>query len=294
MRDSSNVGGMENLVTINWLAEHLWDPDLVILDCSVTSIPSETGITNFSGRAEYDKGHIPGAGFADLKGDLCDPDAAVEFAPPTPEAFCAAMGRLGVGDASRVILYDSSFSAWAARVWWMLRWVGFDRAALLDGGLGAWVAEGRALSTEPASHPARTLTPAPRPELIAGREDVLAAIDDPRVHLVDTMPAEYFAGGETMYARPGHIPTAVNVPAMDALDETGHLKAKHALKTLHPTDRGERYITYCGGGILASLCAFTMTQNGYRDVAVYTASLQEWAADPTLPMETGQPATDAS
>lgn len=278
---------MDSLVTTEWVDAHLNDPELVVLDCSVHTEVDENGIHNVSGYADYLTGHIPGAGFADLKGDLCDAASPIEFAPPSPEAFCAAMGRLGVGDSSHVVLYDTSFSAWAARVWWMLRWVGFDRAAILDGGFRAWTEEGRPVSTDLPDRPARYLKPHLRPWLIADKDQVLAAISDPAVNLVDTLPAEMYRGETAMYARPGHIPTAINISGTGFLDESGRFRDKAALDAMHPLGPDERAITYCGGGILASLNAFVMTRLGYKDVAVYTASLQEWAADPDVPMVTG-------
>ena len=270
---------MDTLVTAEWLSQHLDDPDLVVLDCSVSVKPGEGGVQIESGRAEYDGGHVPSAGFADLMGDLVDGDSSVNFAVPTPEHFCAAMGALGVGDDSRVVLYDGSNSAWAARVWWMLRWVGFDRAALLDGGLGAWTAEGRPLSTEPAN-----LTPAPRPELIADRDEVFAAIDDSAVYLIDALPEASFRGEMAMYDRPGHITSASNTPFSSLIDESGRYRPHDELAALFDGDRNARTIIYCGGGIAASSNAFVMTRLGFTDVAVYTASLQEWAADPANPM----------
>jgi len=275
---------MDSLVTAEWLSQHLDDPDLVVLDCSVSVKRGEDGIQIESGRTEYEGGHIPSAGFADLKGDLVDGDSPLNFAVPTPEHFCAAMGALGVGDDSRVVLYDGSNSAWAARVWWMLRWVGFDRAALLDGGLGAWTAEGRPLSTEPANRPAKMLTPAPRPELIADRDEVFAAIDNSAVHLIDALPEASFRGEMTMYDRPGHIPGASNAPFTSLIDESGRYRPHDELAALFDGDRNTRTIIYCGGGIAASSAAFTMTRLGFTDVAVYTASLQEWAVDPANPM----------
>jgi len=279
---------MDTLVTAEWLSQHLNDPDLVLLDCTVCTIPEEGGgLHNVSGRPDYELGHIPNAGFADLKGDLCDTNSTVEFAVPTPEQFCSAMGALGVGDDSRVVLYDTNYSAWAARVWWMLRWVGFDQAALLNGGLSAWTAEGRPLSIEPVTRPAKRLTPAPRPELIADRDEVLASLDDPAVRLIDTMPAEMYRGEMTLYARPGHIPGASNMNALDLLDKTGRFRPDDALAAMIGGDRNARAITYCGGGIMASSNAFIMTRLGFTNVAVYTASLQEWAADPANPMVVG-------
>lgn len=134
-----------------------------------------------SGLGEFLAGHIPLAGFGNLTGHLS----------------------------------DDCHTGWAARVWWMLRWVGFDRAALLDGGLGAWMAEGRPLSSDPpAIARPHVLTARPRPDLIAVRADVMAAIDEPGVTLVDALPSEFFNGQATIYARPGHIPTAINIPAL--------------------------------------------------------------------------------
>jgi thiosulfate/3-mercaptopyruvate sulfurtransferase len=227
------------------------------------------------------------AGFADLTSDLCDANSPIEFALPTAEQFCSAMGELGVADDSRVVLYDGFLSAWAARVWWMLRWVGFDRAAILDGGLKVWTAEGRLLSVEPATRPMKRLTPAPRPELIADRDEVLAAIDDGAVSLIDTLPQAFYRGEQTLYARPGHIPGASNICALDLLDESGRYRPRDELAAMHDGDRNAHTITYCGGGIMASSSAFVMTRLGFTDVAVYTASLQEWAADPANPMIVG-------
>jgi thiosulfate/3-mercaptopyruvate sulfurtransferase len=273
------------LVTTQWLAEHLEDPDLVVLDCTVRIEQDEQGgLRTLSGRADYEAGHIPSAGFADLMGELADPASPYAYAVPTPEAFAAAMGALGVGDNSRVVLYDASQSAWAARVWWMLRWVGFDRAALLDGGMAAWTAEGRPVSTEPVSRAAQQLTPAPRPQLIADRDEVLAAIDDDAVTLIDAMPEPHFRGEMAMYDRPGHIPSARNVSVMALFDESGRYRPDGELAALFDGGRDARAITYCGGGIAASATAFVMTRLGFTDVAVYTASLQEWAADPANPM----------
>jgi thiosulfate/3-mercaptopyruvate sulfurtransferase len=280
---------MDSLVSAEWLAQHMDDPDLVVLDCTVKIEPTgEGGMRAVSGRAAYDADHIPGAGFADLMVDLADTSKPIGFAVPTPERFCAAMGALGVGDGSRVVLYDSNNSVWAARVWWMLRWIGFDNAALLDGGLKGWTEGGRPLSSDPVQRSEETLSPAVRPKLIADRDEVFASIEDDRVHLIDSLPAQSYRGEMTMYARPGHIPSAVNIPVLDSFDESGRFKSQQELAAFYPADRSERYITYCGGGIAASGSAFVMTRLGFTDVAVYTASLQEWTADPANPMEVAE------
>lgn len=284
---TSDVGAtMDTLVSAEWLSQHLDDPDLVVLDCTVlVEQTDEGGFRSVSGRANYGSGHIPTAGFADLTGDLSDGDNPLQFAVPTAEQFAAVMGALGVGDDTRVVLYDASGSMWAARVWWMLRWIGFDRAALLDGGLAAWTAEGRSLSTEPAIRPARKLTATVRPGLIADREEVLASIEDAAVKLIDAMPEAHYRGEMSMYGRPGHIPGASNVPVFSLVDDTGRYRPHDELAAIFDADHNSRAITYCGGGIAASSNAFIMTRLGFTDVAVYTASLQEWAADPANPLE---------
>jgi thiosulfate/3-mercaptopyruvate sulfurtransferase len=277
---------MDTLVSAAWLEEHLDDPDLVVLDATVIVQPDGSGgFVSVNGRPSYESGHIPTAGFADLFGDLSDGDSPHEFTRPSPEQFAAAMEALGVSDDSRVVLYDAVGSMWAARVWWMLRWIGFDRAALLDGGLNAWTAGGRPLSTEPASRPAGQLTVNHRPELFADRDEVLASIEDDAVTLIDSLPPPYFRGETTMYDRPGHITGAVNVPVFLAFDDTGRFRPLDEAASIFEGDRDGRAINYCGGGIAASSNAFVMTRLGFTNVAVYDASLQEWTADPDLPME---------
>ena len=279
---------MDSLVSAEWLREHLDDPDLVVLDCSVViESDGQGGFRAVNGRPSYEAGHIPTAGFADLKGELSDTTAEIGYAVPTPEAFAAAMGSLGVGDDTRVVLYDSMGLPWAARVWWMLRWIGFDNVAILDGGIGAWTSAGYPLSTEPPNEPVRTLTVNLRPELIVDKEDVHAAIQDDSINLIDALSEPQYRGDIVMYNRPGHIPTASNVPSMSLVDESGHVKPRADLDLLFEGDRDKRTITYCGGGIAASADAFIMTRLGFKDVAVYTASLQEWSADPDNPMVTG-------
>lgn len=283
---SESVPEMDTLVSAEWLKEHLGDPDLVVLDATVIVEQDESG--NFiskNGRANYEAGHIPTAGFVDLMGEVSDPESPLQFGMPSPERFAAAMGELGVGDDSRVVLYDAMGSSWAARVWWMLRWIGFDRVALLDGGLNAWTAAGGELSADPANRAARTLTVNLRPELIADQEEVRVSIGNDAVSLIDSMPAVHYRGEWTMYSRPGHIPSAVNVPVTSLFDENGHFRPDEELSELFDGDREERTITYCGGGIAASADAFVLTRLGFKDVAIYAASLEEWTANPDNPMD---------
>ncbi|MDH5613254.1 MAG: sulfurtransferase [Gammaproteobacteria bacterium] len=281
---------MDTLVTAEWLKQHINDPNLVILDCTVVTMPDEDdarGLRNVSGRPDYELGHLPNAGFADLKDGLCKSNGPVEFDLLSPEQFCAAMGELSVGDDSHVVLYDANYTGWAARVWWMLRWVGFDNAAILDGGLTAWTSTGNALSLEPVNRPAQQLTPKPRPELIAQHDEVLASIGNEAVILIDTLPEEFYRGEMSIYPRLGHIPGAFNINGLSLLDKRGHLHKQDELASMHAFDHNARIITYCGGGIVASTDAFVLTRLGFNNVAVYMASLEEWTADPNNPMETG-------
>lgn len=279
---------MDSLVTAEWLKQHLHDPDLVVLDCTVLIEKGEDGIYGaVSGKTSYASGHIPSASFADLMGALVDTSSQHGFAVPAPEQFVAAISALGVGDNTRVVLYDSNGSIWAARVWWMLRWIGFDQVALLDGGLDAWTAAGGSLSAEPTRREPADLTLALRPELIVDQDEVLAAIDDDAVNLIDALTHSQYRGDSSHYGRPGHIPTASNVPYSSLVDDSGRYRLTEELTTLFDGARDTRTINYCGGGIAASATAFVMTRLGFTDVAVYTASLQEWASDLTKPLVTG-------
>ena len=289
--ESTNVPDLDALVTTQWLSEHLDDPDLVVLDCTVLiEMDEKGGFESVNGRANYEAGHIPGAGFADLLGDLSGQHSTYTFVMPTPEQFSAAMGALGVGDNSRVVLYTANNPDWAARVWWMLRWIGFDQVALLNGGMTAWIEEGRPLSTEPVDRAAKQLNVALRPDMIADRDEVFAATDNNNVSIIDALPDAHFRGEFGMYDRPGHILGATNMPSSDHLDESGRYRAFDELELVYDgANRSNRVITYCGGGVAASSVAFTMHRLGFSDVAVYMNSLQEWAADPANPMSLASP-----
>jgi thiosulfate/3-mercaptopyruvate sulfurtransferase len=280
------------------LESQLGDPSLRILDCTVFLRPPapdapRQSYVQESGLANFEAGHIPGAAFADLTGDLSDRDSRLPFMMPSADQFAAAMSALGVGQGTRVVCYDANLSMWATRVWWMLRAFGFDAAAVLDGGWTKWAAEGRPVSAAPAAHPAATFTARPRPDMIATRDDVLAAGADPSACVINALTPRQHAGeGASPYGRPGHIAGSVNVSARDLVDRgTG---AFLPLDVLRERFEGVgaigagRVITYCGGGIAATSDAFALTLLGHQDVAVYDASLSEWAHDESLPMEVGE------
>ena len=279
------------LVGTDWLAAHLGDPGVRVLECTVNLVPADGpgGFRVESGRAKWAEGHIPGAGFADLPGDLSDRGSPLRFMMPPAAQFAEAMGRYGVGDGVRVILYDRFVNMWAARVWWMLRAFGFDAAAVLDGGFKKWTLEGRPVGTDDGGSPRRAFTARPRPALIADKAGVLAALGDGRACVLNALTDEQHRGGGVAYGRPGRIAGSANVPARDLVDPATHaylpadvLRAK--FRAAGVLDAG-RVITYCGAGIAASSDAFVLTMLGRDDVAVYDASLSEWAADPSLPME---------
>lgn len=277
---------MDSLVSAEWLLEHLDEPDLVVIDATVIVESDAAGnFRSVNGRDSYEAAHIPGAGFADLMGELSDKGAELQYTLPAPEEFAAAMGALGVGDDTRVVLYDTMGLPWAARVWWMLRWIGFDQAALLDGGLNAWTAAGGELSSEPVTRPSKTLSVNLRPALFANEEEVRASIENDAIDLIDALPPIHYRGEWTMYDRPGHIPGAVNVPTTTLFDDSGRFLPNDELASAVGENRGVRTITYCGGGIAASIDAFVLARLGFDDVAVYDGSLAEWTANPDNPMD---------
>ena len=163
----------------------------------------------------------------------------------------------------------------------------FDNAAILDGGLSAWTSTGNELSLDPVTHAVNTLTPKPRPELIAHHDEVLASINDETVILIDTLPEPFYRGEMSIYPRAGHITGAVNIDGLSLLDKKGHLLSQDELASMHEFDRDARIITYCGGGIVASTDAFVLNRLGYNNVAVYMASLEEWTSAPSNLMVVG-------
>jgi thiosulfate/3-mercaptopyruvate sulfurtransferase len=282
------------LVQPDELEVQLGDPALRILDCTVFLRPAAQPGGPFvieSGRERWAASHIPGAGFADLQDDLSDRTTRLRFMMPPAEQFAAAMSSYGVDDATRVVLYDGNMSMWAARIWWMLRAFGFDNAAVLDGGMRRWKREGRPLTDVVTPRPAGRFVARPRPDLIASKDEVQAAIANGSTCIVNALAAEQHAGTVAPYGRAGHIPSSVNVPAMAIIDPETHayLQAEELRSAFAAKGAlaAPRVVTYCGGGIAASSDAFVLTLLGHENVAVYDGSLSEWAADPSLPMEVG-------
>ncbi|MGH6917631.1 MAG: sulfurtransferase [Geminicoccaceae bacterium] len=285
----------EALVSTAWLAAHLVDPDLRIFECTTYLRPALPGAGvpyhPEAGRADYDAGHIPGAGFLDLPDELSRQDAPVAFMMLPTERFAEVMGRHGIGDGMRVVLYSRDRAMWATRAWWMLHVVGFE-AAVLDGGFEKWVAEGRPVSAGPCTYQSATFTPRPQAALMLDKNAVLQAIDDPAACLINTLNDADFQGEEpSRYGRPGRIPHSVNLPWLDLSDpETGTFipldQAGPRVAALG-VDQAERIVCYCGGGISATEALFLLHRLGYDNLALYDASMAEWARDETLPIERG-------
>ena len=285
----------EFLVSTGWLADHLSDDDVRVFDTSVIlRLPGEGSYRVESGRADYESGHIPSAGFLDLQADFSDNDKPLRFMMPSPEAFAEAAGRHGISESSKLVLYDRSNSMWAARFWWMFQSMGCRGAAVLNGGWQRWIAEGRQSSTDPASYEPTAFAPAFDPARFADLGEVMEFVESRGGEgscLINALGREQHSGADSgsTYGRPGHIPGSVNVPAAELTDpDTGLYRPADELASLFResgAERGSRVVTYCGGGIAASNDAFILSLLGYQNIAVYDASLSEYTADPSLPLE---------
>lgn len=277
----------EYLVETDWLQAHLDDPDLRILDATVyyRSNPETGAVTIESGCENWESGHIPNSTFIDLIEEISSPHPALRFMAPTAEQFAAALGRHGVGDGTRVVIYDANNIMWSTRVWWLLRTFGFDNAAVLNGGWKKWTLEGRPVSTHVTVRSPAVFTPRPRPDLLIGKEAVLRELEAGAgaACLMNTLGEDAFHSQR--------IPTSVNVPYASLVDSTtGAYLPVDALRSAFAQSGvldKERVIAYCGSGISATSDALILTLLGVPNVSVYDGSMQEWAADENLPLETG-------
>ncbi|MCR9177445.1 MAG: sulfurtransferase [Alphaproteobacteria bacterium] len=291
MTGSSTFASMDSLVSTEWLSSNLGKPGLLVFDCTCLLTPDpKTTLRADSGRPGYEAAHIPGAGFLDITGDLSDPDSALRFTMPKPERLAAVFGDAGIGDGSAVVLYAKDNPSWATRMWWMLRVAGFDNAAVLDGGLAKWQAEGRPVEVGSNTLPAATLTPHPRPDLVVDAQGVTDALAQ-GASVINALGRDQHRGDGMNYGRPGRIAGSVNVPSAELIDpETKAFKPeteiRAQLESVGALQAAEA-VPYCGGGIAASITAFWLHRLGHPQVRLYDNSLSEWAADPSLPMQTG-------
>ncbi|MCJ8138974.1 3-mercaptopyruvate sulfurtransferase [Falsirhodobacter halotolerans] len=274
------------LVSTDWLARHL--DDVVLLDATFTLPGADPDAA-----ALYAAGHIPGARFFDIDG-IADPASALPHMIPAPADFTRVAGRLGIADGAPVVVYDAAGLMSAGRAWWTLRLFGHTNVAVLDGGLKAWRAEGRPITTEPPIPAEATFTPNLNPNLIADRAAVLANLDHPTAQVVDARSAERFEGRvpePRAGLRSGHIPHSRNLP-FNALSDpaTGKVLPPEALRDRFVqagVDLDRPIITSCGSGVTAAALAFALALLGRDDVAVYDGSWSEWGQGTDTPVATG-------
>jgi thiosulfate/3-mercaptopyruvate sulfurtransferase len=269
------------------------DPTLVLLDCRFDLSNPEAGY-----RA-YLNGHIPGAHFADLNRDLSVPIGpnTGRHPLPDPQVFAANMAALGIDPASQVVVYDEVNGSFAARAWWLLRWVGHPAVAVLDGGLKAWMAAGGSLAAGEQGRPPVALkvaTPAATgdAEAVVNAEQVAALLGDPRRLLVDARAAERYSGSvEPIDAVAGHIAGAVNHPFARNLTPEGHFLPAEQLRERWQSHLDGRspadVVAMCGSGVTACHNLLSLEIAGLSGAKLYAGSWSEWIKDPSRPVATG-------
>jgi thiosulfate/3-mercaptopyruvate sulfurtransferase len=287
----------DGLISTAELFRDLGEPNLRVFDCTTTLdyLPpgSDAPYVVVPGRKTFEEAHIPGADFLDLQGEFSDEGTKLRFMMPEVAQLETAFGRHGVGADSFVVLYSIGTAMWATRFWWMLKSLGFDNVAVLDGGLDKWKAERRALERGPAKgYPPAKFVAKPRAGFFVDKHQVLAAGGDRNTLVVNALNETLHKGLEpSRYGRPGHIPGSCNVSAATLVDPAtktfvplADAEAKFAAQGF---SRDKRVIAYCGGGISATIDLFMLHRLGYDKLTLYDGSMGEWATDHALPIETG-------
>jgi thiosulfate/3-mercaptopyruvate sulfurtransferase len=282
-----------SLISTEDLARQLGAPALRVFDCTTYLRPRpEGGYNAESGRANYDKGHVPGAAYLDLGAGFSNPASPLRFTLPSLDTLTQAFAAKGIGHGTFVVLYSHATPIWATRFWWMLRALGFDDVAILDGGIDKWKAENRPLSTEETIHPPAPLSLRARPELFVDKNAIRSAIGQAETLTLNALSLDQHKGsGGVTYGRAGRIAGSSCVPAASLIGADKTLKPISELRAAFDgvgAAPDKKVLVYCGGGIAATLDAFVLTALlGHRNVAVYDNSMQEWSNDASLPMETG-------
>ena len=273
------------------LAKHLDDPEWAIFDCRFLLDDAARG------RRDYEQAHIPGALYAHLDEDLSgEMRSGITGRHPLPEpaTFARRLGDWGVDGDVQVVAYDDAGGAFAARLWWMLRWLGHESVAVLDGGWQLWLEEGRPLRHQTESRPPRRFVARARPEWVAGSESVEALLNSPDQLLFDARSADRYRGqNETIDPVAGHIPGAISAPYLDNLDTSGRFRPgeelrAHYEKLLAGTPAGEA-VFYCGSGVSAAHNLLAMARAGMEPARLYAGSWSEWITDPNRPIVTPDP-----
>jgi thiosulfate/3-mercaptopyruvate sulfurtransferase len=281
------------LVSTEWLAAHLDDPRVRVVDMRGKVLPPSAPKPHYLARpADYAAGHIPGAVYIDWTRDIVDVGDPVPNQVAPPAQIAALFGGLGIGDDTVVVAYDDWFSMYAGRLLWVLRYYGHENARILNGGLLKWQSEGRPLSTELPSYPSASFTPRPQPGLRRTADEVLAALGSDAL-IIDARSDKEYRGEETRVARGGHIPGAVNVfyqGLVTGPDQTyaspEELRERFAAAGIDLGSLDEReVVAYCNGGVSATPTALALEIATGKRVAIYDGSWNEWGEDAEKPLE---------
>ncbi len=275
------------LVTTAWLADHLHDADVRILDIRGHVLPADAPLPHYyAHRAEYDAAHIPNALFVDWTQDIVEPNSLSQDIAD-PERFAALMGRLGVGDDTLVVAYDDADSMFAARLWWALRYYGHERVVVLDGGWQKWVTEALPVTAEVVMPAPAVFTPRPVPSLRKTADDVARL---GKGALVDVRTPQEFVGEISRARRRGHIPNALNLPRGVLVAEGGLMPAPDVLRARFleagvQLDAPE-VVFYCNAGVSASYGLLAWHVAGFAQGSVYDGSWKDWGNDENKPIIT--------
>lgn len=277
------------LIAVPELATHVFDPAWVVCDCRHDLL--EYG----AGRSAYAKSHIPGARFMHLDEDLSGPKTGVNGRHPLPHpiTFTLRLAALGIDNTKQVVAYDNAGGVYASRLWWMLRWVGHSKVAVLDGGFDAWVKAGQPVTDEaPAIKPSR-FNPYPNPQLTVDTRAVLANLETQALALLDARSADRFRGeNETLDPVAGHIPGAANRFFKLNLRDDGAFKAPTELQqefaALMKGRDAKGVVHQCGSGVTACHNLLAMEIAGYVGSRLYPGSWSEWVSDRARPVARGE------
>lgn len=276
------------LVQVDELAAHLDDPQWIVCDCRHDLADYEAG------RRAYREGHIPGARFLHLDEDLSGPKTGANGRHPLPHpiTFTLRLGALGIDNGKQVVAYDASGGCYAARLWWMLRWVGHERVAVLDGGWDAWVQTRQRVASRAPKIVPTTFNPHAQPDFAVDAAFLARQLAAPQVCVIDARSADRYRGeNETLDPVAGHIPGAVNRFFRNNLDESGRFKPGAQLAREFRAllgDRGPNSIVHqCGSGVTACHNLLAMEIAGLGGSRLYPGSWSEWVADRRRPVATG-------